>query len=219
MRKAAFFDIDSTVYSGVAGVDFAKYLYNKELIEENSLIEMKETFRKLDLHEIDFLKAARNLIFIWAKYINGKEKSTVEQYARMFVNENKNKIYQPLLPVMDNHKKESYLLVAISASPIEVVSELEKLLNFDFTIATEVRTRNGIYTGEVVEPILIGKGRVDAIKKFAQQHSIDLSLSYAYGDSISDLDVLHIVGAPNVVNPSDDLRAIAKKNKWSIIES
>lgn len=219
MIKAAFFDTDGTIYNDVIGVDFGKFLYDRGILEDDCLTDMKESFRRFEFHEIDFLEHARNLILTWAKYMRGKQKNTVEQSAKLFLDEGKAKINQLLLPIINNHKKEGDLLVAVSGSPIEIVSELGKLLGFNFTIASEFKVRDGIYTGEVVEPILLGKGRVDVIKNFAQEHLIDLNSSYAYGDSISDLEMLQIVGVPNVVNPKDDLRSIARKNKWRIIES
>ena len=45
---------------------------------------------------------------------------------------------------------------------------------------------------------------------------IDLSQSYAYSDSITDLPMLEVVGNPVAVNPDKDLRRIAEERGWQI---
>ena len=45
---------------------------------------------------------------------------------------------------------------------------------------------------------------------------INLSRSYAYSDSITDLPMLEIVGEPVAVNPDKDLRKIAEERDWQI---
>lgn len=52
------------------------------------------------------------------------------------------------------------------------------------------------------------------MEAFAAEHGIDLSASYAYSDSISDLPMLRAVGHPVVVNPDPPLAEIAREEGW-----
>ena len=45
---------------------------------------------------------------------------------------------------------------------------------------------------------------------------VDLSSSYAYSDSITDLPMLEAVGHPVAVNPDRDLRRIAAERGWHV---
>ena len=72
-------------------------------------------------------------------------------------------------------------------------------------------------TGAVGGPFIYGEGKVDAMRRFADDHDIDLDSSYAYSDSVSDLPMLRAVGHPVVVNPDEDLTAIAREEGWRVM--
>jgi phosphoserine phosphatase len=48
---------------------------------------------------------------------------------------------------------------------------------------------------------MYGEGKVAAMRDFAAEHEIDLTESWAYSDSASDLPMLRAVGNPVAVNP------------------
>jgi hypothetical protein len=52
---------------------------------------------------------------------------------------------------------------------------------------------------------------------YAERHDINLSDSYAYSDSMSDLPMLSIVGHPAAVNPDMRLRQTALHHDWPIL--
>jgi phosphoserine phosphatase len=54
------------------------------------------------------------------------------------------------------------------------------------------------------------------LASFARRRNLDLSRSYAYADSISDLPMLEAVGNPVVVNPDSRLQKAAKERGWQI---
>jgi phosphoserine phosphatase len=54
------------------------------------------------------------------------------------------------------------------------------------------------------------------LASFARKRNVDLSRSYAYADSISDLPMLEAVGIPVVVNPDGRLEKAAKSRGWQI---
>lgn len=56
------------------------------------------------------------------------------------------------------------------------------------------------------------------MREVAERDSIDLSASYAYSDSESDLPMLRAVRHAVVVNPDATLRRIALEEGWEVIE-
>jgi hypothetical protein len=76
---------------------------------------------------------------------------------------------------------------------------------------------DGKYTGEMEGPFVYGKGKVEAIRRFAERHDIDLAESWAYSDSVSDLPMLRSVGHAVVVNPDADLLEIARQEGWQVM--
>ncbi len=71
--------------------------------------------------------------------------------------------------------------------------------------------------GELNGPFVYGEGKVEAMRKFAAEHDIDLDESYAYSDSASDMPMLRAVGNPVVVNPDEALLEVAKAEGWRVL--
>jgi phosphoserine phosphatase len=66
-------------------------------------------------------------------------------------------------------------------------------------------------------PFVYGKGKVEAMRRFAENHDIDLGESWAYSDSVSDLPMLRAVGHAVVVNPDGPLLEIARQEDWQVM--
>ena len=76
---------------------------------------------------------------------------------------------------------------------------------------------DGLFTGELGGPFMYGEGKVEAMRRFADEHEIDLGVSYAYSDSASDLPMLRAVGNPVAVNPDEELARIARDEGWRVM--
>jgi alcohol-forming fatty acyl-CoA reductase len=89
---------------------------------------------------------------------------------------------------------------------------------FDVIVASELATdADGRCTGFLATPPLVGESRAAWLKHYAALHDIDLSRSFAYADSHSDLPMLETVGNPVVVSPDIPLMRAAQRNSWSIV--
>jgi phosphoserine phosphatase len=82
-------------------------------------------------------------------------------------------------------------------------------------IATKAKIKDGKYTGEL-EFYCYGEGKAEMIGKVAAEQMLDLTGSYAYSDSITDLPMLEAVGHPVAVNPDRELRREAERRGWKI---
>ena len=74
------------------------------------------------------------------------------------------------------------------------------MLGADHVIATRMVVEDGRYTGEI-EYYAYGETKAEAIRELAETEGYDLSRSYAYSDSVTDLPMLEAVGHPYAVNP------------------
>ena len=75
----------------------------------------------------------------------------------------------------------------------------------------------GLLTGDLDGPFMYGEGKVEAMRRFADEHEIDLGASWAYSDSASDLPMLRAVGNPVVVNPDVELFDVARRQGWRVM--
>jgi phosphoserine phosphatase len=76
---------------------------------------------------------------------------------------------------------------------------------------------DGSYSGDLDGPFVYGKGKLEAMKRFAEEHGIDMETSYAYSDSASDLPMLRAVGNAVVVNPDQALLEVARAEGWRVM--
>ena len=89
---------------------------------------------------------------------------------------------------------------------------------FDVIVAAELATdEDGRCTGFLTTPPLVGESRAAWLKHYAALHDIDLSRSFAYADSHSDLPMLETVGNPVAVSPDIPLMRAAQRSSWSIV--
>ncbi len=108
--------------------------------------------------------------------------------------------------------------MVISSSPVEVVRPLGKYLGIDEVIGTRPEIdEDGKYTGRL-DFYAYGPGKAVAIREMAEAEDVDLSASYAYSDSMTDLPMLEAVGHPVAVNPDKELREIAQERDWQVME-
>ena len=83
-------------------------------------------------------------------------------------------------------------------------------------MCTHLESRDGRLTGKVVPPVCFGPGKIVWAERFAAEYGVDLSSSYFYTDSISDLPLLERVRYPVAVNPDPRLRRLARKRGWPV---
>lgn len=90
---------------------------------------------------------------------------------------------------------------------------------FDRIVAADLATDdNGICTGFLSGPPMVGESRSAWLNHYAALHQIDLADSFAYADSHVDLPMLQAVGNPVAVSPDIALMRAAKSHGWSIVD-
>lgn len=107
--------------------------------------------------------------------------------------------------------------VIVSGALDMIMEPFAKEVGIDYVLANRLEFANDKATGKLIPPILAGDEKKKAVERFARQHNIDLSQSYAYGDSLADIPMLETVGFPCVVNPGDELAKLAGERAWPVL--
>lgn len=97
------------------------------------------------------------------------------------------------------------------------VERLMEHLGVDDFVANRLEFVNGVATGRLLPPVLASATKASWMRTYAEREGINLSASYAYSDSMSDLPMLSIVGHPAAVNPDMRLRQTALHHDWPIL--
>jgi HAD superfamily hydrolase (TIGR01490 family) len=118
------------------------------------------------------------------------------------------RLYPEALRTLRDHKEAGHRVVLLSGALDFILEPFEDLA--DDVLTARLEEENGVYTGELSGAPVAGEARARMLASFARRRKLDLSHSYAYADSISDLPMLEAVGNPVVVNPDRRLQKAAK---------
>lgn len=219
-RGAAFFDVDDTLINIKTMFSFLEYLKSTDLIGDvNRVLE----------HEKELLILRSN---------NVKRDDINRYYYRIFKSLGVNQLdktvdiwFQSLTETMDifnlpvvrelrKHQDDGVDIVFVSGSCQALLKPIGKILNVEKYLSAPLEVIDGYYTGNLYSYPMIGQGKADALNQYVQDNGLDLELCYAYGDDISDLPMLNLVGKPRLVNPDKSMLHYFNKyeNEENIIQ-
>jgi HAD superfamily hydrolase (TIGR01490 family) len=216
--EAAFFDLDKTVIAKASMVAFGRPLYRAGMISRWLVVRAlwsQLLFQHRGADEERMRKFRESAL----RVTRGWEQARISSIVRDTLTEVIDPIvYDEALDLIRQHQAAGRRVFLISASPEEIVAPLALYLGVDEAIASRARLDDvGRYTGEV-EFYSYGPFKADAIRLAADQQGIDLTASYAYSDSATDLPMLEAVGHPFAVNPDRELARIAEARDWDVLQ-
>jgi HAD superfamily hydrolase (TIGR01490 family) len=115
------------------------------------------------------------------------------------------------------HQAQGHVVAIVSGSTQYAVGRAAAHLGIPGQyVCTHLESENGRFTGRVVPPVCYGEGKIVWAERFAAERGVNLSTSYFYTDSITDLPLLERVAHPIAVNPDPRLRSLAHRRGWPI---
>lgn len=209
----AFFDVDNTLVPGVAiEVRFFVYLLKHRVIGPT---EVLESFRLLARH---MPPGSLHPLREQKPYLVGKRPEVIEPLAEWFT---KSRVCPRLssdgLAAIAWHQRAGHHLVLITGAPDFLIAPLASFLGVADILAARPQRSAGLYTGHLLPPLPYGEGKRHLLESFAGEHNVDLTQSYAYGDSPGDIEALRLVGYPLVVNPIRGMGRIARRRGWPVL--
>jgi HAD superfamily hydrolase (TIGR01490 family) len=213
---AAFFDLDKTVVARSSTLAFSRELYREGLIGPAIMIKSAYAQMAYSRMGANAQRMDKSRVALMA-LTKGWEAARVQRLVRETLQEVIDPmIYAEALDLFDEHRRAGRDLYLVSSSGIEVVVPLAEYLGVPGVIATRAGIdEDGRYDGSM-EFYCYGAQKATAMEEVAVQRRLDLALSYAYSDSITDLPMLEAVGHPVAVNPDRELRAHAVAANWEI---
>jgi HAD superfamily hydrolase (TIGR01490 family) len=126
-------------------------------------------------------------------------------------------LYREVLTEAYAHQDAGRRAYIVTAASQELADVLAHVLVLDGGIGMRSEVHDGVYTGRAAGPFTYREGKAEAIRELAEREGIDLSESFAYSDSESDLPMMRAVGHPVAVNPDRELERVAREEGWRIM--
>lgn len=224
MKKvAAFFDIDGTISREGLISEMFKKMIKYELIDNSKWYnEVEPAFTRWDKRVGDYDIYLQKMVDIYTETVKNTNAFHIAYIAKKVIEQKGERVYTYSRERIKWHKEQGHVVIAISGSPIELVSEVSKMYGMDDYRGTIYQVgSNGIYNGEII-PMWDSQSKRKAVFEMAEKHDIDLSQSYAYGDTNGDYSMLQLVGNPFAINPTRELLSHIRnddqlKEKFTVI--
>jgi HAD superfamily hydrolase (TIGR01490 family) len=216
MTEAAFFDLDRTLMEGSSAFQFGRAAYQAGLMSRRQLVAdavANVRFRLRGSTDADTV-ALRDRI---SASLAGTRVRDLERLGAPVLAGILPRLYPQVLEIAHRHQDEGRRVYIVTAASKELAEILAQVLGFDGGIGSQFsEVIDGVYTGRPAGLFIYRTGKALAIEQLAEREGIDLSGSYAYSDSESDLPMLRAVGHPVAVNPDAALARIAREEGWEV---
>ena len=207
MKKiAAFFDIDGTIYREGLITEVFKKIIKYELVDEEKWYnEVRPAYLLWDKRQGDYDTYLLKMVDIYVEAIKGISKEQIEHVAKKVIEQKGDRVYTLSRERIKWHQDQGHIVIAISGSPYELVKEMSQKYNMDDFKGTIYKSdENNNYTGDVI-PMWDSESKQKALLEMKEKYDIDLSASYAYGDTAGDYTMFKLVGIPYAINPTKEL--------------
>jgi putative phosphoserine phosphatase/1-acylglycerol-3-phosphate O-acyltransferase len=213
---AAFFDLDRTLLRGASGPVLTQALRTAGLVGSRSLPGESVFNRVYHLFGENrvFMELTRQLARVASGWPIDRVQAAAEEAVEGLL-----ELLQPYAtPLFQQHRDAGRAVVLATTTPYELIKPFAEALGFDDVIATRYGVRDGAFDGTFADGGFVwGRGKLEAVRAWAEARGVSLAESFAYSDSFFDLPLLGAVGHPVAVNPDVRLDALARARRWPVL--
>ncbi len=217
MAAAAFYDLEGTLVSTNLVHTLSFYARNQQGIVR-SLTKSAATVMSLPLFAVTDQYSRKVFNDLFFKRYRGETEDRLRFFAdELFENVLKPAVFPGTRDLIEKSRRLGLRQVVVTGALDMSVKPLMEHLGIKDYVANRLEFVNGVATGRLLPPVLAAATKATWVREFAEREGINLSESYAYSDSMSDLPMLSIVGHPAAVNPDFRLRQTALHHDWPIL--
>lgn len=212
-KPIAVFDIDGTIFRSSLLIEVTNALIKAGIFPPGVAELYQREYDAWLRREGSYDGYLYKLIAAFMTHIKGVKVTDLESAAETVIQNTARHTYRYTRDLI-KQLQPSHFLVAISASPTELVSLFSKHYGFSDYRATRYPSINGRYTGEQV---LALHNKDQLVLELVKQHNLTLDGSIGVGDSESDAAILKLVTKPIAFNPNSVLFQQAMENQWQVV--
>lgn len=205
-NKAAFFDIDGTIFRNSLMIEHFKKLITFEVIDPVIWhTKVKKVYLEWEKRYGDFEEYLELLAKIYLDELKGVKRDYIEYIADNVIKSNGDMIYKYSRNQILWHKEQGHKVFFISGSPDFLVSRMAEKYDVTEYRGTLYKVDDdNKFTGEIVK-MWDSTSKQKELNELIEKYNVDLKSSYAYGDTTGDLSMLKMMGNPVAINPNKQL--------------
>jgi HAD superfamily hydrolase (TIGR01490 family) len=213
---AAFFDLDRTLMSGSSGFFWARAAARAGMLSRRRLA--LDAWENVKFRVRGSTDAGTDRVMERvAAMLRDKRVIDFERLGPQVLAGVLPRLYPQMLAIAWEHQDAGRPVYIVTAASQDTASMIAHVLGFDGGLGTPLEAVNGVYTGRLAGTFSYREGKPIVMQRLAERDSLDLSASYAYSDSESDLPMLRAVGHPVAVNPDSELARVARAEGWEVL--
>ena len=213
MQVGAFFDLDWTLLSCSSGSRWIRYLRRRRELSVSLLVKSLYWSAQYKLSVLDMESVAGRLA---ATMKDSPEQDLIDKTLAFANSELLPAVNQAARERIEAHRRDQHVLALLTSATPYVAEPLARHLGIPHVLCTRLHVRGGRFVGTCERPTCYGPGKVHHAERFAAEQGVDLSRSFFYTDSYSDLPMLLRVGEQRVINPDARLLRHARRRGWEI---
>ncbi|MCR9278471.1 MAG: HAD-IB family hydrolase [Pseudomonadaceae bacterium] len=211
--ELVFFDLDRTLISGYSISAFALERLRSGATTPAMLWIQARAFGLYLLGRWDY----ERLTDVCMAQLAGEDAGAFASFSeRVYRRHLRRKIYPDARRLVRRHKAAGRHVVMVTSASRFQAAPIARSLRIGEICCTELQVVDGILTGRA--DTCFGAGKLRAASTVAQRMGASLAHSRFYTDSEEDLALLDRVGRPVAVNPKRNLRQIAARRDWPVLD-
>ena len=217
-KAAAFYDLEGTLVSTNLVHTLGFYARRQQGLWQTAKKSVG-TLAKLPFFGITDLYSRNVFNEVFFRSYEGFSQDRLRYFSdELFEEVLKPAIFDGTPELIAQGKKIGQVQVVLTGALDFTINRLMDHLGIDDFVANRLEFVNGYATGRVLPPVMASATKAKWIREYAEREDVNLSESYAYSDSISDLPMLSIVGHPVAVNPDFRLKQTARQHDWAVLD-
>ena len=214
-KIAAFFDFDETLLSIDSATAGFKVLKEGGYLSRGFMLKMMLVLLLFRLGLVGDQRVASSFLTF---YRGRRLQPFIDSAEEFFLDHLKPNYSEPVLDRLRWHQSQGHHTVLLTGSIAYYLEPVMRDLKIDHLLCTYLEiSPEGVLTGRSQGPVCVGDNKVQQALELAHKLGIDLSRSYAYGNSHLDIPILEAVGHPVMVTPSKALSKYGEKQQWETL--
>jgi HAD superfamily hydrolase (TIGR01490 family) len=217
-QAAAFYDLEGTLVSTNLVHTLGFYAQRQQGLWE-TLKMSAGTVAKLPFFGLTDLYSRNVFNEVFFRSYKGLSEDRLRFFSEeLFEEVLKPAVFPGTFELIKTSKKIGQRQIVLTGALDFTIARLMEYLGIDDFVANRLEFVNGYATGRILPPVMASATKAKWMREYAERENINLSESYSYSDSISDLPMLSIVGHPVAVNPDFRLKQTATQHDWAILD-